>query len=127
MKKNFLGLIILCSASLISCGSSNPMVGTWTSNESGAITHYLEFNSNGTGTYYFDSDITGTSSPSKFTYQYKESISKVLNDEVKITGAHSSINNFSSTVLDGELVSPTMLETSSISVTGSYSLTFKKR
>lgn len=127
MKNIFLGLIILCSTALISCGSSNPMVGTWTANESGDITHYLEFNSNGTGTYYFDSKLTGTSSPCKFTYQYKKSISKVLNDEVKITGAHSYVENFSSTVLDGELIVPTMLKTSAITVTGSYSLTFKKR
>ena len=126
MKKIFTLVLSVCAITLTTSCSQNPVSGTWAAKESGGIIHYLEFNSSGSGTYYFESDITGTSSPAKFSYEITEFDSSVLNDKVSFSA--TSMNDvYSSTVLEGELISPTMLKCSSITQGGSFSLTFKKQ
>ena len=120
-------VFLMCAIALItSCAKTNPIAGTWVAKESLGINHYLEFDSSGGGIYYFESEITGTSSPMKFTYELTEYESDLLNDEVSFN-ASSSVDGYASIVMDGELISPTILRCSSINASETYSLTFKKQ
>ena len=124
MKKITAWVISILAIIFSSC-SSSPISGTWVANEVGGIKHYLEFKSSGEGVYYFESDITGTSSPAKFSYVFTESISEVLNDKVEFS-ASSRGGEYSSIIMGGELISG-MLKCSALTSGRSYSLTFKKQ
>ena len=126
MKKYLLSFFMLCGCLGVSCSQKNPMVGTWVAKEAGNIMHYLEFDATGHGTYYFDSALTGTSSVSRFSYTYEESVSDLINDKVDLN-ANCAKGEYASIILGGEIVAPNMLECKAMTSGNNYSLTFRKK
>ena len=126
MKKYLLLFSTLSLFFLASCSPKNPMVGTWVAKEAGNIMHYLEFDASGHGTYYFDSALTGTSSVSRFSYKYEDSVSDLINDKVSLN-ANCAKGEYASIILGGEIVAPNMFECKAMTSGKNYSLTFRKK